>query len=232
MQRKLILIGGGWLESGSTKAIDSYAVKLTNKKSPLALFIPTASGDEEEYITSFHNLYGAKLGCHTEVLRSSDIADREYSLRKTILDADLLYLGGGNYIKMLAFWQKHRVDSLIQEAWKKGKVIVGISAGAICWFEKGLRSNYEHEGEYILSEGWGIIPTTICPHFNQTDRRQAFLSLSKMGTEGLALEDDCGLAIIDDQFQLLTRSDTKGAWYIKHGAIYSMPSKGCVGGWI
>ncbi|MBS3071645.1 Type 1 glutamine amidotransferase-like domain-containing protein [Candidatus Pacearchaeota archaeon] len=46
---KLIAIGGGEIKDLDTFSIDKEIVKLTGKKHPKALFIPTASGDSEGY---------------------------------------------------------------------------------------------------------------------------------------------------------------------------------------
>ncbi|SFS59271.1 Type 1 glutamine amidotransferase-like domain-containing protein [Marininema halotolerans] len=146
MQKKLVLIGGGWMRDGDTEEVDSFAVQLTNKPSPLALFVPTASRDEEAYIEGFRDVYGWKLGCRTEVLRSFDWELDEKTIREKILGADLIYLGGGNYVTMLSLWKKQGLDRTILEAWERGVVLVGISAGAICWFNKGMRSHYEEKG--------------------------------------------------------------------------------------
>jgi dipeptidase E len=83
--------------------------------------------------------------------------------------ADLIYLGGGNYISMLEKWKKYRIDVMLVDALKNDTLIAGISAGAICWFKSGIRSNYEEVG-YIESSGWNILNNDFCPHYNQLDR--------------------------------------------------------------
>ena len=50
---KLVAIGGGKIALKQTLTIDSMVVDLVGKNRPRALFIPTASGDDEEYYESF-----------------------------------------------------------------------------------------------------------------------------------------------------------------------------------
>ena len=38
---------------------------------------------------------------------------------------------------LLAIWRAHELDALLREAWERGIVLAGLSAGAMCWFEGG-----------------------------------------------------------------------------------------------
>ena len=48
---------------------------------------------------------------------------------------DVIYVGGGNTANMLAIWRVHGIDRALREAWGRGAVLGGMSAGANCWFE-------------------------------------------------------------------------------------------------
>ena len=48
---------------------------------------------------------------------------------------DVIYVGGGNTANMLAIWRVHGIDRALREAWSRGAVLGGMSAGANCWFE-------------------------------------------------------------------------------------------------
>ena len=69
---RIISIGGGEIgrlgtvvETGS---IDKEIIRLSGKKSPHVLFIPTASIDNENYYIVFKDHFGRNLNCKTEVL--------------------------------------------------------------------------------------------------------------------------------------------------------------------
>ncbi len=54
-----------------------------------------------------------------------------------MLEQDIVYVGGGSMRNLLAIWRAHELDSLLVEAWERGIVLAGLSAGAMCWFEGG-----------------------------------------------------------------------------------------------
>ena len=66
--KKIVAIGGGNINSSGTSAIDKEIIRLTKKKHPKLLFIPTASSDSENYYNNIDRYYGKKLGCKTDVL--------------------------------------------------------------------------------------------------------------------------------------------------------------------
>ena len=82
-------------------------------------------------------------------------------LRSKILSPDIIYVGGGNTLKMMRRWRYLGVDSLIRQAWENGTVLSGVSAGAICWFEWGhsdsMASYNPDDWKYIRVAGTGLI---------------------------------------------------------------------------
>ena len=38
----------------------------------------------------------------------------------------------------MALWKEWKLDRILREAWEKGVILTGLSAGSICWFEKQL----------------------------------------------------------------------------------------------
>src|SRR3989344_3094889 len=69
---RIIAIGGGEIGRPGypveTTEIDKEIIKLTGKKNPRLLFIPTASSDSESYFEIVKKHFGKKLGCRTDVL--------------------------------------------------------------------------------------------------------------------------------------------------------------------
>ncbi|GIS25166.1 MAG: hypothetical protein CM15mP126_4090 [Gammaproteobacteria bacterium] len=45
-------------------------------------------------------------------------------------------MGGGNTKSMLAVWKEWNIDKFLKREYKKEKVMSGVSAGAICWFNQ------------------------------------------------------------------------------------------------
>ncbi len=174
----IIAIGGGSLKKKQTLPIDRAIVKLTDRKSPRALFIPTASEDEKEYCEAFDNIYGNSLGCRTDhLLLYRRPEDRSAAARK-IEAADLIYVGGGNTLRMMKMWRRFGIERLLIEAGRRGTVLAGLSAGAICWHEWGHSDSRAYSGRknwsYIKVRGLGLQPGLYCPHLDSEKRHISF----------------------------------------------------------
>ena len=52
--------------------------------------------------------------------------------------ADIIYEGGGDTYDMINLWKDTGFDKILKQEWEKGKVMCGISAGAIAWFSLGI----------------------------------------------------------------------------------------------
>ena len=102
----IVAIGGGEIRERETLAIDQWIVRLTKKRKPRALFVPTASGDAQGYCETFDNIYGEELGCKTDhlLLLSNDRDAKQ--IEKKVLGADVIYVGGGNTLRMMKLWRK------------------------------------------------------------------------------------------------------------------------------
>ncbi len=198
----IIAIGGGSLKKKQTLPIDRYIVKRTGKKSPRALFIPTASGDPQDYCEAFDHIYGDLLGCRTDSLLFYRIpGDRAVAAGK-IRSADLIYVGGGNTLRMMKMWRRLGIDNLLIKAARQGKVLAGLSAGAICWHEWGHSDSRAYSGKknwsYIKVRSLGIRPGLYCPHLDSEKRHTSFKKMIARGKMiGIAC-DNCAAVHYDD----------------------------------
>ena len=97
---------------------------------------------------------------------------------------------GGNTANMLAIWRVHGIDQLMREAWDRGILLSGVSAGMVCWFECGVSDSFGPQLEAV--EGLAFLPGSACPHYDSEDlRRQRYRELIEGGLpEGLAVDDD------------------------------------------
>jgi dipeptidase E len=227
---KIVVVGGGAMDKLETLSIDRHIVSLTRKKHPKALFIPTASSDSEVYAETFRNVYGDGLGCRVDVLYLLKRRPPAAELRKRILSADLIYIGGGNTLKMVRRWRLLGVDVWLKEAHKKGIILSGISAGGICWFEAGhsdSMSFYDPENwKYIGVKGLGLIKGIHCPHFNGATngkkRRNSFVTFMKKYSEiGIAIDDHCAVEFGDKGYKVIRTKKNSSAYYVlkKRGKV-------------
>ncbi len=156
------------------------------------LFLPTASGDPAAQIQTFHNRYGGRA-CHAEHLSLFRLHGSTRTLREVIIGQDLIYVGGGSMRNLLAIWKAHDLDELLIEAWQRGTVLCGLSAGAMCWFEGGITKS---AGPPEPIEGLGLLPGSFSVHADgEPERLPAWLAAIKSGElpGGWAADDGVGL---------------------------------------
>ncbi|MBE7086867.1 MAG: peptidase E [Clostridiales bacterium] len=204
MERKIIAIGGGEIKNKTTLKIDEYVVSLAKKNAgerrANALFIGTASHDSMPYFNSFRKTYTSVFDVKAEVgliVYGEMDVDR---IAMKIENADVIYIGGGDTVFMLDKWKETGLDKLILSAYERGKIIVGLSAGAICWFTD-MYTDYAimrgESSEYVLKKGLGILPNAMCPHFNEREEDFTRAVINAKIPFSYAVENDCALEFTD-----------------------------------
>jgi len=219
---KIMAIGGGEIGRPGfpieTRSIDKEIVGLTGKKKPKALLFPTASGDSQLYWDTFSKYYGKILGCQTEALYLLKEQYTRKQLREKILGSDIIYVGGGNTLRMLKLWRKLGVDKLLIQAGQNGTVLSGLSAGAICWFKHGnsdsMKFGPTRSSKLIRIRGLGLINLMACPHYDVEKSRRPSLKrmIKKRGGIAIALTNCCAIEVIDNEYRILTSSKEARAY--------------------
>ena len=196
--RKIIGIGGGEIGRKGyqieTTSIDKEIIRLSGKKHPKFLFIPTASKDSKTYIDLAKKHFSVRLGCYFDSLCVVKEFLSQRVIARKILGADIIYVGGGNTMKMMQIWRRFGIDKLLRQAYNRGKVMSGLSAGAICWFRYGLSdSRLFQKGkskDYMRVRGLGLVNLTVSPHhLREQSRRVGLINLMKK-TPGVAVALD------------------------------------------
>lgn len=209
MPRTIVAIGGGEIRTKGTARIDREIIRLSHKRNPKLLFIPTASSDSERYWKHVQEHFGNFLKCKTDVLFLIKEQPSKKQIRRKILSADIIYVGGGNTLLMMRIWRRLGVDRFLRSAYESGVVLSGISAGSICWFDSGHSDSMSFynpgKWEYINVRGLGLVSGIHCPHYNSmtrgVPRRKDFRDMiRKTGGIGIAIENNCAMEFIDGQF--------------------------------
>jgi dipeptidase E len=220
---KIIALGGGEIGRPGypieTTAIDEEIIKLSGKNRPGLLFIPTATNDSENYIDAIYRHFGKKLGCKIDTLCLVSEKPRYWEIRKKVLDADIIYVGGGNTLRMMKRWRKTSLDRILMEAYEKGTILSGLSAGAICWFRYGSSDSWKFknpEAGLIRVRGLNLINGLFCPHYDVEPDRKPHLKNLMRKNPGIAIAVDncCAIEIVNDNYRILTSKNGPGAYKV------------------
>lgn len=191
MKQIIAMGGGGFSMELDNPLLDRYILNQADTAKPKICFLPTASGDSEQYISRFYNFFNQQ-NCDPSHLSLFSPPTRD--LENFILEKDILYVGGGNTKNLLAVWKDWGLDIIFRKAWEEGVILAGLSAGAICWFEQGVTDSFGDGLEPITC--LGFLKGSNCPHYDgETERRPAYHKLieSKKIQSGIAVDD--GVAI-------------------------------------
>jgi dipeptidase E len=184
--------GGGFTMEPSNPLLDDYVLQLARAPRPRVLFLPTASGDTLGQMNAFRARFGGRACVPDELSLFRRHGDRR-SLQDVVLGQDIIYVGGGSMRNMLAIWRAHSLDLMLVEAWRRGTVLAGLSAGAMCWFEGGVTRS---GGPPESIAGMGVLKGSLTVHADgEPERLPAWLRSVCDGTlpGGWALDDGVGL---------------------------------------
>ena len=191
--------GGGFTMEPSNPLLDEFVLELARARAtaaglhePRVLFLPTASGDESAQIIAFRARFGGRA-CAAEHLSLFRLREARRPLAQFVLGQDLVYVGGGSMRNLLAIWRAHGLDRLLGEAWRRGTILAGLSAGAMCWFEGGVTCS---SGPPEPIAGLSLLEGSLTVHADgEPERLPVWLKAVREGTlpGGWALDDGVGL---------------------------------------
>ena len=160
MPGQILAIGGFSLGT----RFDDLVLELSG---PRVCYIPTASACPEIGLGSFYESFAGRAEPSHVLFDPWPRAD----LREHVLAQDAIYVAGGNTANALAIWRAHGFDAVLREAWERGALLCGWSAGMICWFEAGITDSFGPELAG-MRDGLGFLPGSACPHYDGKERRR------------------------------------------------------------
>lgn len=160
--------GGGFSMEPDNPLLDDFILSLVPKTPAKVCFVPTASADSSIYLVRFYRAFSGRAiptdltifdpaSLPRQPAHSSEIAS-------FVAEQDVIYVGGGNTANLLAIWRVHGLDRVFREAWVRGAVLCGVSAGMICWFRDGVTDSFGRLA--ALGDGLGFIDASACPHYD------------------------------------------------------------------
>jgi dipeptidase E len=210
--RQIVAFGGGGfsMESGNP-LLDEYVLGLSGASRPRVCFLPSASGDADHYIVRFYRAFGADRceASHISLFRREQGPE---DLRAHLLEQDLIYVGGGSVVSLLGVWRAHGIDAILREAWERGVVLCGLSAGSLCWFSEAVTGF--HGAPHRL-EGLGLLPFSNCVHYEpRSSRRRAYHDFLRAGMRpGYAAEDGAALHFVGGELSRVVASRPEARGY-------------------
>jgi dipeptidase E len=191
----IALGGGGFSMEPENPLLDLYILRQSKNKNPKICFVPTASGDSENYIARFYQSFKQH---HCVPSHLSLFKPPTADLEDFVMNQDIIYVGGGNTRNLLVLWKEWGLDRIFYKAYEQGIILSGISAGSICWFEEGVTDSIP--GKLTKLPCLGFLKGSNCPHYDgEKEGRPAYHRLISSGEmkDGFAADDGVALHFID-----------------------------------
>ena len=186
---RILIAGGGF---GTT--FIGYMAELTGKPRPRICFLPTATADRVERIMRWYEMC-APLEIEPHYQESFVSSYRmERSWEEVFLSMDGIVVSGGNTLNQQAIWRAQGIDEVLREAWNRGIVLGGASAGSLCWFEEGTTDSRPQQ--VTKMECLGFLPGSHSPHYDAEEvRRPTYHRMIASGElkPGWACDNDAGI---------------------------------------
>ena len=195
IKRQIIAFGDGGLDD-KTPLMDLYILAQSNKTIPKVCLLPTASGDNGGLIQYFHKLF-SRYPCTTDHL--SLFNPKTSRIKDFLLEQDIIFVSGGHSKSMLLLWQGYGIDAILREAYERGTILSGGSAGSVCWFDQCITDSLPED--LTVMNCLGILPYSNCPHYLSSERRSRYAKFI-MNDEikaGYAADDFAGLHFVNGE---------------------------------
>ena len=212
MKQIIAIGGGGFGRNPQQHLIEQYILDQAKSSRPNILFIPTATGELDSYIVNFYKVF-SKLQCNPNHL---SFFKRTPNLHQLIAEQDVIFVGGGNTKSMLAVWREWQLDEYLSDAYNRGVVMSGVSAGAICWFQQGITDSWESELKVMPC--LEFVDGVCCPHYDEEPERRPTtkkLLINNNYQEVIGIEGGCALHIKEGNiFKAVRFSQNKNSYRV------------------
>lgn len=191
-------MGGGGFMMEQSSPLDDFLLSLSPTARPRVCFVPTPTGDSDRVVAAFFEAF-TRRDCEPSCLRLFGAPERP---AEHLASQDVIYVSGGNTANALALWRLHGVDHALRDAWTRGAVLGGVSAGANCWFECSVSDSFGRQLD-SLRDGLAILPGSFCPHYDGEElRRPVYHHLVDGGfPAGYAADDGVALHFVGTELR-------------------------------
>jgi len=193
IENKIIAIDGGGFTHQLDLSLDQFVINKLKSTNNKIGFLATASEDDEKKINLFYKRFE-----NTEFeLSHFNLTSNINGFSEWLMSKDLVYIAGGNTVFMLEIWKKNKLEHIFKDAYEKGTILSGISAGAVCWFD-WILSDSVGPGFKPL-RGINLISGSCTPHSSNIERINQFESDIKNNKlpQGIAIDDGVAVVFVD-----------------------------------
>lgn len=174
--RRILATSGGFVPTGlwgvlRPGGIVKRALELSGATRPRVLLVLTASGDDHQYLSTMYSAL-SDVGCDVDHLALFPQPNRRP--QDALGAADVVWVGGGSVANLLALWRLHGVDEAMADAWDRGAVLAGVSAGSICWHVGGPTDSFGAELTAV-DNGLALLPFGNGVHYDSEEQRRPLL---------------------------------------------------------
>lgn len=187
-------------------------------KHPRVCIIATAVGDNPAYLAMSYSAIGARsmLVSHLSLFPMPSVPD----IRAHLTSQDIIWVAGGSTANLLALWRLHGLDTILRECWEAGIVLMGVSAGSICWHAGGTTDSFGLPLQPV-TDALGFLPYSNSPHYDaEPERRPLTQRLIADGVlpDGYATDNGAGLVFYGlELHEAITEVSGASAYSIARG---------------
>jgi len=204
-RRTLLIIGGTEDKLGRSVVLKRF-VRLAGGRSSRIVLIPTASSFVDEVVDTYSRVFTRlRAGPDIRVVHAGSRADaHDPELVAQFENATAVFIGGGSQLKLSQFLVGTPVGNAIVDAYQRGVVIAGTSAGAsimsrfmISLGDEGLTPRQRSSQ---LTAGLGLLEDVIVDqHFDQRGRYGRLMSIvaNSPNLLGVGIDENTAVEIRD-----------------------------------
>lgn len=171
-----ILATSGGLRAGRRTEVEfgplvTHAVELAGVqgRAPRLCTLGTATGDQRHWagqLADAARVAGVELSqLHLFPMPSVDDVEAH------LLTWDVVWVGGGSVVNLLAVWRAHGLDTVFERVWRAGVVLSGVSAGSLCWHAGGTTDSFGPQLRPV-TDALGLLPYGNAPHYDSEPQRR------------------------------------------------------------
>jgi peptidase E len=181
---------------------------------PRLCIIGTAVGDNPMWLTALHHAFSKldMLVSHLDLFPMPNVDD----IAEHLGQQDVIWVSGGSTANLMALWRLHGLDAVLHDCWQAGVVLMGVSAGSLCWHVGGTTDSFGLPLQVV--EGLGFLPYSNSPHHDaEAQRRPLIHRLIASGVlpDGYATDNGAGLVYRGtDLYEAVTEDEGALAYQI------------------